>query len=194
MANHNSICSLSVDLQRLTITQTHANPNLPEELDKTRGLRFKLNPVSCLFSHESWTQAPFACVQYVCVSDKGVERENTRKWPNISTVGGLQLVPHEWGLWLRSEESRSVAVPMLPYQYCREKKEGRKEWMVIGPGTDTPNKTKNRQCVWSGMQFTLIYVNIYILMNALTPRAKWHLSMLCVRDQSVVRALRTVCV
>ncbi|KAF3694681.1 hypothetical protein EXN66_Car010357 [Channa argus] len=40
---------------------------------------------------------------------------------------------------------------MLPYQCCREKKEGRIEWTVIGPGTDTPNKTKHKLCVeWDG--------------------------------------------
>lgn len=53
---------------------------------------------------------------------------------------------------------------MLPYQYCKEEDEGREERMVIGPGMDTQNMSRNRQYVWSGILvgFTLICVNICI--------------------------------
>lgn len=56
---------------------------------------------------------------------------------------------------------------MLPYQYCGEKKEGRKEWMAIGPGKGTPNRIKNRLCVWSGMavENMPIEVNIYVFIK-----------------------------
>ncbi len=194
MANHNSMFPFCWP------TNTHlylnaCKPNLPEELDKNEEhciLNWILLPL--LFSVGSCSGG-CVCTVCVCKSDKGAARENTRKWPNASTVGGLKLVPHEWGLWLRSEESRSVAVPMLPYQCCREKKEGRKEWLLIGAGTDTLNKPKNRQRVRSGMveRFPLVFVNIYILMNTLTPQAKCYSDVLCVGHPSVAHALCALC-
>lgn len=65
-------------------------------------------------------------------------------------------------------------MPMLPYQYCGEKKEGRKEWMAIGPGEGTPNRIKNRLCVWSGMavENMPIEVNIYVFIKSLTPKSR----------------------
>lgn len=65
-------------------------------------------------------------------------------------------------------------MPMLPYQYCGEKKEGRKEWMAIGPGKGTPNRIKNRLCVWSRMavENMPIEVNIYVFIKSLTPKSR----------------------
>lgn len=159
MVNYNSICVSSVHTQKAHCCSHACKPDSPDGTAQTRRSCLKLNLISSLFSVESRTGSPFALHSNVCTRVIKAWRENTRKWPNTSTVGGLQLVPHEWGLWLRSEKSRSV--PMLPYQYRREKKEGSKEKMVIGRGMDTPNKTKNRKCVWSGMvvQFILIQVN-----------------------------------
>lgn len=81
--NHNSICFL---FRRYSDAY---KANLPEELNKKRRLLFKLPPAS-----SSWTEwrhlhehSVFVCV---CKSDKGEERENPRKWPNISTVVGLR--------------------------------------------------------------------------------------------------------
>lgn len=123
IANYNSICSLSVELQMFTITLMHANITY-----------LKISILSWILNWEVDSGAFCMCTVYsMCARVIKAKRENTRKWPNISTVRGLQLVPYEWGLWLRSEESRSVPVPMLPYQYCREKKESRKEWIGIGP-------------------------------------------------------------
>ena len=58
-------------------------------------------------------------------------------------------------------------------------------------GTNTPNETKNRQCVWRGLvvRFPLSGVNIYILM---TPQAGLYLVMLCVWVISVVGTVHTV--
>lgn len=129
IANHNNIYSLNVELQRLSITEMHADITYLKIWIKWGGSLLNWIP-----AWELESGAVCMCTVYsMCARVIKAQRENTRKWPNISTVGGLQLVPYEWGLWLRSEESRSVPVPMLPYQYCREKKESRKEWIVIGP-------------------------------------------------------------
>lgn len=170
IANHITICSLSLNIQRHIITLMHANRTyLKNQIMQGD----KLNPVSSLLSIKSWVWAPFACGQHTRARVMKAVRGNTQEWSNISTVGWLQLVLYEWGLWLRSEESRSEPVPMLPYQYIptyRENKEGRKEWMEFGLGTDTPNKTKIA-CVFVvlAVQFALIYINI--LMITLTPKA-----------------------
>lgn len=46
--------------------------------------------------------------------------------------------------------------------------------MAIGPGKGTPNRIKNRLCVWSGMavENMPIEVNIYVFIKSLTPKSR----------------------